>query len=31
MHNLKTAEKFDVEPTGHARRETYKHKTLVRM
>lgn len=31
LHNYKTSQKFWVESTWHARRETYKHKTLVRM
>lgn len=31
LHNSKTAQKFGVSSTGHARRETYKYKTLVRM
>jgi TldD protein len=31
MHTSKTARKFWVESTGHARRENYKYTTLVRM
>ncbi len=31
LHNEKTAEKFWVNSTWHGRKETYKHKTLVRM
>lgn len=31
LHNTKTAKKFWVETTGHGRKETYKHKSLVRM
>lgn len=31
LHTNKTAKKFSVEPTGHARREDYRYKTLVRM
>jgi TldD protein len=31
LHNEKTAAKFGVSSTGHGRKETYKHKTLVRM
>lgn len=31
MHNEKTAQKFDTKSTSHGRKETYKHKTLVRM
>lgn len=31
MHTNKTAEKFGLESTGHARRENYRYKTLVRM
>lgn len=31
LHNTKTAKKFGVETTGHGRKETYKHKSLVRM
>lgn len=31
LHNEKTAAKFGVVSTGHGRKETYKHKTLVRM
>lgn len=31
LHTNKTAQKFSVEPTGHARRENYSYKTLVRM
>ncbi len=31
LHNEKTAAKFGVTSTGHGRKETYKHKTLVRM
>jgi len=31
LHNEKTAEKFWKSSTWHGRRETYKHKTLVRM
>lgn len=31
LHNEKTAQKFWVKSTSHWRKETYKHKTLVRM
>lgn len=31
LHNEKTAQKFWVKSTSHGRKETYKHKTLVRM
>lgn len=31
MHNEKTAKKFGVFSTAHGRKETYKHKVLVRM
>lgn len=31
LHNSKTAKKFWVLSTGHGRKETYKHKSLVRM
>jgi TldD protein len=31
MHNEKTAKKFWVTSTSHWRKETYKHKVLVRM
>lgn len=31
LHNTKTAKKFGVLSTGHGRKETYKHKSLVRM
>ncbi len=31
LHNEKTAQKFWVSSTWHGRRETYRHKTLVRM
>jgi TldD protein len=31
MHSRKTARHFEVEPNGHARRESYAHPTLVRM
>lgn len=31
LHNKKTSQKFWVETTSHGRKETYKHKTLVRM
>lgn len=31
LHNTKTAKKFLVESTWHGRKETYKHKSLVRM
>lgn len=31
MHNEKTSKKFWVENTSHWRKETYKHKTMVRM
>lgn len=31
LHNAKTASKFWHKNTGHWRKETYKHKTLVRM
>ncbi len=31
LHNTKTASNFWVESTWHWRKETYKHKTLVRM
>lgn len=31
LHNTKTAQKFWVDSTGHGRKETYKHKSLVRM
>jgi len=31
LHNTKTAKKFWVLSTGHGRKETYKHKSLVRM
>ncbi|MDD5770483.1 MAG: TldD/PmbA family protein [Candidatus Gracilibacteria bacterium] len=31
LHNTKTAKKFGVSSTGHGRKETYQHKSLVRM
>lgn len=31
LHNQKTAQKFETSSTWHGRRESYKHKTLVRM
>jgi len=31
LHNIKTAKKFWVKSTWHGRKETYKHKSLVRM
>jgi len=31
LHSEKTAQKFETQSTGHARRQNYHHKTLVRM
>jgi len=31
LHSEKTAQKFATRSTGHARRQNYRHKTLVRM